>query len=431
MFMLDSHLNADQNRVVAEVQAAAGAAGVNLFLAGGAMRDMLGGFPIRDLDFTVEGNAMKVARVVTERLGASAVVEDEQHRFVEMVLPEGITAQIAMARHEHYAKPGGKPRITPAPIYDDLRRRDFTVDAIALSLNRASRGLLIDPANGLADLGNRELRTAYSQAFADDPVRLLRLVRLRHRLGFTVEERTARQFENALAAGLPRFIPKRAVFAELRHLAEEPSPLEILRDLETSKLLPLFSSSLTTANLNAPALLKLEKLRKSLPLGALSGHGSWRVFLQVLTEKFSPREKADLYSALDLTKEEVESGRKLALHAQKLEQVLKSARLHKPSQVYHALAGAGSGEILFLLYHSQQRLVQDRIRNYLHKYLPTAKEITDAEMEAAGAKPGTAQFQKTREELIAARLNGRPKRQEPAPVEPPPIAATRGRAVRS
>ncbi len=430
MFMLDSHLNADQNRVVAEVQAVAGASGVNLFLVGGAMRDMLGGFPIRDLDFTVEGNAVKLARAVIERLGANSVTEDEQRRFVDFALPGGVTAQIAMARQEHYARPGAKPRITPAPIYDDLRRRDFTVDAIALSLNRASRGLLVDPANGLADLGNRELRTAYPQAFSDDPSRLLRLPRLRHRLGFTVEERTVRQFENAVVAGLPRFISKRAVFAELRCLAEEPSPLEVLRDLEASKLLPLFSTSLTVANLNAAALTKLEKLRKSLPLGALSDHGSWRVLLQVLTEKFSPRGKTDLYRAMDLSKEEIESGRKLAMHAQKLEQALKSARLHKPSQVYQALAGAGSGEILYLLYHSQQRLVQDRIRNYLHKYLPSAKEITDAEIEAAGGKPGTAHFPKMRDELIAARLNGRPKRQEPLPAEPPPKEAARGRAVR-
>ncbi|MDQ6707059.1 MAG: CCA tRNA nucleotidyltransferase, partial [Acidobacteriota bacterium] len=76
-------------------------------------------------------------------------------------------------------------------IYDDLRRRDFTVDAIALSLNRGSRGLLVDPVNGLADLERRELRTAYPLAFSDNPARLLRLVRLHHRLGFTIEERTA------------------------------------------------------------------------------------------------------------------------------------------------------------------------------------------------------------------------------------------------
>ncbi|MGI8989227.1 MAG: hypothetical protein ACR2I2_06545 [Bryobacteraceae bacterium] len=431
MFMLESHLNAEQNRVVAEVQAAASAANANLFLTGGAMRDMLGGFPIRDLDFTVEGNPLKLAKTVLDKLGGklgdkpAAQSEDEHRRFVDLGLPGGITAQIAMSRRERYARPGGKPHVTPATIYEDLRRRDFTIDAIALSLNRGSRGLLIDPVNGLADLGNRELRTAYPQAFSDDPCRLLRLVRLRHRLQFAVEERTARQFENALEAGLQRLILERALFAELRNIAEEPSPLDVLRDLEKLHLLALFSRSLTAANLNAAALTKLEKLRKTLPLGTIGGFGSWRMFLAVLTEKLSTREKADLYRAMAMTKEEIGSGKKLADHAQKLERSLKSASLQKPSHVYQALAEVPADQILYLLFYSQQRIVHDRIRHYLQKYMPAAKEITDAEVEAAGARPGTAAFQKAREQLIAARLNGRPKRPDPVAPEPLPVNGAR------
>ncbi|MDQ6707060.1 MAG: hypothetical protein M3Z85_13925 [Acidobacteriota bacterium] len=216
----------------------------------------------------------------------------------------------------------------------------------------------------------------------------------------------------------------------MQGIAEESSPLEILRDLDKWKLLPLFSSSLTAENLNAAALTKLEKLRKSLPWTGLDGHRGWRVFLFVLTEKLTPREKADLYRGMEMSKEEIDSGRKLAAHAHKLEQVLKSERLHKPSQIYQALSGVGLNEILYLLYYSQQRLVHDRIRNYVQKYLPAAKEITDAEVSAAGATPGTAKFEKQREEMIAARLNGRAKRPQPQAVEPAPMVSGRGRAIR-
>ena len=129
MFMLESHLNADQNRVVAEVQAAASHANVNLFLAGGAMRDMLGGFPIRDLDFTVEGNALKLAKSIMEKTGARALSIDENRRSVQLVFPGAVMAEIAMSRFEKYARPGGKPQVSPAFIQDDLRRRDFTINA--------------------------------------------------------------------------------------------------------------------------------------------------------------------------------------------------------------------------------------------------------------------------------------------------------------
>src|SRR6266851_2656032 len=116
MFMLESHLNADQNRVVAEVQSAASHLNVNLFLTGGAMRDMLGGFPIRDLDFTVEGNALKVAKSVADKTGARIISIDENRRTAQLIFPCAVYFEIGMSRTEKYAKPGSKPQVTPAFI---------------------------------------------------------------------------------------------------------------------------------------------------------------------------------------------------------------------------------------------------------------------------------------------------------------------------
>ena len=97
-----------------------------------------------------------------------------------------------------------KPQLSPATIHEDLRGRDFTVNAIALSLNQASRGLLLDPTNGLADLERKELRAIYNYVFYDDPVRLLRLIRLRVRLASPSSERTEQQYENARLAELEK-----------------------------------------------------------------------------------------------------------------------------------------------------------------------------------------------------------------------------------
>src|ERR1035438_2168404 len=126
IYMLESHLNPDQNRVVEEVQEAAGQANVNLFLTGGAMRDMLAGFRIRDLDVAVEGNALKVVKTLCERAGAKVVSPDEVRKSAELVFPSGATAQIGMSRQEKYARTGAKPQVTAATIQEDLRGRDFT-----------------------------------------------------------------------------------------------------------------------------------------------------------------------------------------------------------------------------------------------------------------------------------------------------------------
>ncbi len=411
MYLLESHLNADQNRVVAEVTAAATAASVNVFLSGGALRDMLGGHPIRDLDFTVETNPAKIVKPILTRLSGSILFDDDNRRYTELLFPGGVTAQIAMAREERYQKPGGKPHVTPATIYEDLKRRDFTVNAMALSLNRGSRGLLIDPTNGQADLLNRQIRSAYPYAFYDDPSRLLRLIRLRHRFGFTTEERTARQFENALAEKLQRLIPPAKLLDELRHLGDEPAPSEVLEELKRTELLALFIKPSAAAKLNLAGLVKLEKLKRSVPHGTASWSDGWRSFVHVLLEKLSQRERAELFSSLAMPREDVDRLRKLESHAAKLETALRSPTLRKPSQIFKLLNAAAPDEILLILYESQQRLVQDRIRNYLQKYLPLAYEIGDEEV---GAAPGTPKYQKLREEIVARRLDARPKKPETA-----------------
>src|SRR5512142_2037521 len=114
IYMLESHLSPDQNRVVEELQAAAAQANVNLFLTGGAMRDMLAGFRIRDLDFVVEGAALKLAKTVADQNHAKIVSTDENRKCSELLFSSGVTAQIAMSRQEKYGRAGSKPQVTPA-----------------------------------------------------------------------------------------------------------------------------------------------------------------------------------------------------------------------------------------------------------------------------------------------------------------------------
>ena len=194
MFMLENHLTSAQNRVLAEVRREALEENVNVFLTGGAVRDMLGGFPIGDLDFTVEGNALRLAKAVADRMKATIISSDSNRKAAELVSPEGATFEIGMARTERYPKTAGKPQVTGATIQEDLLRRDFTINALALSLNRASRGLLLDPTNGMGDLERREIRTTSSYVFYDSPIRLLRLWRFKVRLGFTLSEKTVSQY---------------------------------------------------------------------------------------------------------------------------------------------------------------------------------------------------------------------------------------------
>ena len=425
MFMLDSHLTAEQSKAVAAVRDGAESANLNLFLTGGAMRDMMGGFAIRDLDFTVEGGSVKFARTIAQKTHAEILSVDELRKSVELVFPGKVTASISMARQEKFPKPGGKPQVQPATIHDDLRGRDFTVNAIALSLGKASRGLLLDPANGLGDLSRKELRAINNYAFYDDPSRILRMIRFRVRLGFTIDERTQSQYDNVREAKLESKITAAALEQELRQIALEPLAGDILKALEDAQLIQLFSPALTGAKLNLPAFQKLQKAHQAFSGGAEIIGNSYALFLFLLLEKLSPKERTQLIATAGIPRAEIDAANRLEAKAGKVEKELSTAKLQKPSALYAILTKVPGELLLFLLMRSNQRLVIDRIKNYLQKYLPAAQEIS--EKDVVGAEPGTPKFVKLYQKLVATRLDARPKKvvvEEP-PAPPPPGASRR------
>ena len=422
MFMLDSHLTGEQSKALAEVRDQAERANLNLFLTGGAMRDMMGGFPIRDLDFTIEGPAVKFAKTFAQKGKAEITAVDELRKSIELRFGTAVTASISMARQERYAKPGAKPQVQPATIHEDLRGRDFTVNAVALSLGKASRGLLLDPTNGLGDLSHKELRASSNYALYDDPSRILRMIRLRTRLGFTVDERTMNQYRNVREAKLETKIPAEALERELRQIALDPLAGDILKALEDENLLYLFSPALAGQKLNLPGFQRLQKARQLLPFGIGIPTNAYGLFLFLLLEKLNAKERAQLIKTAGIPRSALDPAMKLESKAAKVEKELATAKLQKPSALFALLTKVPGEILLFLLIRSSQRLVLDRVKNYLQKYLPAAQEVTERDVVERGAQPGTPKFTKLHQQMIAARLDARPKKvviEEPPPPPPP------------
>ena len=430
MFMLESHLSPEQNRIVSLVQAVSEKAGLNVFLTGGAVRDMLAGFPIRGLDFTVEGNGLKLAQMLAGKEGAKIVSTDEQFRSADLVFFGGLTVEVSSAHTRRYPKSGGKPVVHTATVREDLLRRDFTINAIALSLNPASRGLLLDPTNGQDDLLRRELRATGNYTMYEDPTRLLRMQRLRVRLGFEIEPRTLSQYQNAREAQLEQQIPTRALLAELRQMAEEPNPAALVEILDKEGLMTLFLPAFAGPKLNLAGLAKLVKARQSAPVGIEFPVRNLGLFLNILCEKLSAKERAQLIKRLGMPKAVVDAWQQLDQQSRKLDSALKSARLNRPSKVYEKLREAAGEQVLYLFLKSPHRLVQDRIRNYLQRYALAAHEVSEREVQAySGVAPDSPEFPAVRQDYIAAKLDGRIRiKPEPTPEPAPAPAAAPRRA---
>ena len=209
-----------------------------LFLVGGAVRDLLLERPLIDLDLVVEGDAFALAqafatatngRVVSQSSFGTAIVAFDQR---DSGLDRPGMIDIAMARTEFYPHPAALPEVSPASLDQDLLRRDFTINTLAIGLNRDDRNTLFDPLGGQHDLAGGLIRVLHDHSFIDDPTRILRGLRLAARLGFVLEAHTASLLREALALDMLRRTSAQRIAAELRLIAAEAQPETVLALLD-------------------------------------------------------------------------------------------------------------------------------------------------------------------------------------------------------
>src|ERR1700751_580545 len=263
IYTMETRLTPDQQKGVNLVQEITRAAGMNLYLTGGAIRDIISGFPIRDLDFTVQGNPLKLQKDL-EKAGAVIAGIDEDVKTLYLQLPGNVRNEISMARTERYDKIGKPPVITPATIIEDLRRRDFTINAMALSLNPGSRGLLMDPFNGVADIEAKLIRVLQNYAFLEDPSRMIRATRFAARFHWPLEERTQARYDAAKEGKYIEHILKSSFGHEIAALAHEDDPLNVVKMLEKEGWLEVLHERWTSAKVDTNGLSQLMKTRQQM-----------------------------------------------------------------------------------------------------------------------------------------------------------------------
>jgi tRNA nucleotidyltransferase (CCA-adding enzyme) len=190
------------------------------YLVGGAVRDLLRGADAVDLDVAVESDARSVARALAERLDGEA---REHERFgTATVRSDGLSLDLATTRRETYSEPGALPEVEEAGLAEDLARRDFSINAMALGLTGDDLGHLYDPLGGLRDLDSGNVRVLHERSFVDDPTRLLRALRYEARLGFRMDADTERLARDAAAEAQLRTVSGARVRDELMDLLGEP-----------------------------------------------------------------------------------------------------------------------------------------------------------------------------------------------------------------
>lgn len=370
--------------------------GVPVYLVGGAVRDLLLGRPNLDVDLVIEGDGIAYAKAAAARFPGAAIKLHAPFGTACITLPDGKKLDVATARTEHYERPAALPTVAFSTIKQDLARRDFSVNCLALRVDPGGRGELIDFFGARTDLARRELRALHNLSFVEDPTRVLRAVRFEYQLGFRLEPESEAFARYALATGAFDGIGGERNKVELRRLLALPRPVSAVRRLAELGALRLLAPDLT------PDEALLGRTTRVWQRLALPGEEAWIGLLAALLAPLGPARAGEIVARLNLSGGDREAVVAALATAERLAALVREG----PLAIVDALRPLGAAALAFLYAAAtgpeERRAVASFWRDWRHIKL----RVTGRDLERMGLPPGPAYAEILRE-VLAARLAGR------------------------
>ncbi|MFH1062640.1 MAG: CBS domain-containing protein [Candidatus Omnitrophota bacterium] len=379
---------------------------INAYVVGGFVRDLVMGRPNFDMDIVLEGDAINFAKALAEVLNAKLKIH-QRFKTAKLNLENGLLIDIATARTEYYEYPAALPVVESSSLVKDLYRRDFTINTLALGLNKKTFGLLIDFFKSSKDLKAKRIRVLHDLSFVEDPTRILRAVRFEQRLDFIIDRHT----ENLICAAvdLEMFgkLHKFRIGDELVLLLNEPHPIKVIRRMHQLHELKFIHPKI---KFNPKMLRLLEAVEEVLGWHKISfvdkAIKRWIVYLLVILDELGPTECQQIFNNFSFKKND----QALILQAKKRgDRVLKALhrmKLEKPSKVYELLSDISVEVCLFLMAKTNQLNAKEMFTRYLSKYAEVKLEISGNDLKKQNAAPGP-HFKAALKKTLYAKLDGK------------------------
>jgi tRNA nucleotidyltransferase/poly(A) polymerase len=436
IYLLENRLSSDQQNALRHLREAARETGMLLFLTGDAVRDLTSGHAVRDLEVAVHGNALKLKKII-EKLGAKTWGEDDASRSLYLCFPGTVRVDVVSTHRREYPKPG-KPVFHWASIQEDLRRRDFTVNAMAISLNEGSFGLLMDPLNGAADIEARTLRLVSNYGFLEEPALLIRATRYIARLGWELDPRTKQRYENAKAENVMEYLSDLDRSQELEQIGHEDDGLKVLQALENEGWMKVLFSAWTHAKADEEKLKALNERRVELQVQGVHPDMS-AAQMQLLTAKLAPKDLSAL-KKLMLRPGFVEEWNSLDSLAAGFAKVLMNKANSTPSLSYKLLTTYDPEAVLWLGFTTKDKAIRERYELFLKTWPEARQRIPYALMQEMRITPELATYNNVVHHVFLKLIDGGLNTPEESraflephspPAPPPQITIKRTRARRT
>lgn len=435
IYLLENRLSADQQSALRQLREAAREAGTILFLAGDAVRELTSGHVVRALEVAIHGNALDLKAAIAER-GGAIWGEDYASGALYLCFPGTVRVDLISTRRVEYPQPG-KPVYHPASIQEYLRQRDFTINAMGISLNEGSYGLLMDPANGAADIESQTLRLVSNYGFLEEPSLLIRATRYLARLGWEMDPKTRTRYANAKEEGVIEYLSAQARRQELEQIGHEEEGLKVLQALEAEGWMEVLFPSWTSAKADEAGLTALHELAVELLLQGVHADMSAGQ-MRMLTARLAPKDLAAL-KKLMLRPGFVEEWNSLDAMAAGFAKVLLAEENVTPSVSYKLFTSYDPEAVLWLGFTTKDETVKERFNLFLKVWPEIRQRIPHSLLQEMRITDQLPAYREIVQSIFLELLDGRLTTTEEAraflephspPAPPPKETIKRPRAKR-
>ncbi len=379
--------------------------GYHAFLVGGIVRDLLLRIDNYDVDIVIEGEGIRFAEEMADRWNAK-VRPHKEFGTAKVVFPDGFKLDIATARLEYYRSPASLPVVEHSSLKLDLQRRDFTMNTLAIALNRNTFGQLIDFFGGQRDIKENTIRVLHSLSFVEDPTRVFRAIRFEHRFGFQIGRHTMSLIKNAVKMNFLSRLRGKRIWAELSLMVLEEEPEKILKRLQGLDLLRFVHPALVFDREKEKLFARINVVSKWYELLYKNGPCErGPLYLIGLLDRMKEPEMEEFLERLEVPERlKVRTRANMAQARETLNRLSTGFYLMRKSEIFRLIDPLSPEVKLFVMAKTRSEEIKKAISNVI-TYSDSFKPIvTGADLKVMGVREGPL-YKEILERLLDAKID--------------------------